>query len=233
MDNYLNWTFDHRMHQKPDCDFYTRMTELLAQRPEASQNQHCYFILPNYSFNHQNPEIAGQEKLVIGKLSVQKRLERKKWIYDIRRTDSTSGESICLQITMNNNAYMSLTEQRIVSYSINGKTVSGHNKDNIAFSPFLTSIYGIPQLIRKYRRGIAHFSLMDSHGQIRAAQKIGPLGSDFLRIKGTNVEITGYCLIGYASPPSYWWIDNKKRLLIVSTPLLTYVAGSCSYPQPI
>lgn len=232
MGDYLNWTFDHRMHQNPNCDFFKKVTELLGQRQDEAHCQYDYFILPNYSFNHLNPGIMDQTDLVIGKLFLRKQPDQEKQIYDIRRIDSTSGENLCLRTVMNNDAHMSLEDQRILCQCINGKAVPAQHDDWSADGSFLTSIYGIPELIRKYQKDILDFSFMDRHGMIYSKQKLKKLRSDLLRIKGENVKITGYCLLGYANPPSYWWMDSKGCLLIVSTPLLTYVAGPAHMTKP-
>lgn len=228
MDGYLNWTFDYRMHQKPNCDFYQKVTELLEQRQCDAGNPYCYSILPNFHFNHLNPDITGQKDLVVGRLFLQKRLEQKKRIYQIQRIDSTSGETMSLLAAMNSDACMSLTDYRILRHSINGKTIAVKPDHHFLNNGALTSVYAIPELIRSSGGEIADFSFVDRYGQIHSAQKLKKVGSDMLEIGGTQIKITGYCLLGPANPPSYWWMDERGNLLIVSTTLLTYAAGPSS-----
>ncbi len=67
--------------------------------------------------------------------------------------------------------------------------------------------------------------MVDKSGQVFENCRITAIGTDKISLGGREEQISGYCLAGTGYPPSYWWLDTSKRVIVVSTILLTYVLG--------
>ncbi|HBA47419.1 MAG TPA: hypothetical protein DCZ91_06405 [Lachnospiraceae bacterium] len=93
MERYLNWTFDYRRHQGAGCDFYGRVTELLARENRDGGRWREFSVLPNFGFNHQGLE-DGKTDTAVGSLWIERQLEQSEWIYKVRREGGTSGEKL-------------------------------------------------------------------------------------------------------------------------------------------
>ena len=247
----LHWSFDYNQGaQKPD--FANELITLLqgyqtrSQDVEAGQIKHTYRILPNFWRGYSGRNRPG-DSLSIGSAVIQRHKKNDKlWSYNVQYKNSTSGENLLLQFRCNDEDYRTLTGNWKANVTNSGQDIyanielKGEIKNdkqiklcfnrtaiNIRMENHslpLTCNWGlydvIPAIADSLRtKGSAvEISLIDDLEQLRPKCQIGYLDSI-----QDPIPLAGYYLYGTGLLPSYWWVDESKNVVIVSTVFETLV----------
>ncbi len=245
MDRYLNWSFDHNYHQEENCDYSKKFFECLENgRKYAWDSPELHYsILPNFCFSHKCPNIQNQEQMIVGELEIMRRKDGSVICYHVKYQDSTSGSRICLRYSVSDNLERTMLPfMEITRSAVHEETVSFRLEDEKAVLDYgdfsyctgsfrkqdrqdIIQIYSLADSLMENSMEKRIFSMVDKSGQVFENCRITAIGTDKISLGGREEQISGYCLAGTGYPPSYWWLDTSKRVIVVSTILLTYVLG--------
>ena len=70
------------------------------------------------------------------------------------------------------------------------------------------------------------FSILEDLEYLRTGSRFRRLETWVLPVGGTPRTLSGYCLSGTGSPPSYWWVDGAGNTVLISTIFSTYILES-------
>lgn len=245
MSSYLNWSFDHNYHQEANCDYGKMLFSCLENNEQYLTESPVlhYSILPNFRFNHKCPKIQNQEEMKVGELEIAREKGNGLIYYDVIYQDSTSGSRVCLGFEVYDNPKRTMMpSMEITRSAVHEETVYFRMAENIPMLDYgnfsyctdnyqkenkqdLIQIYSLFDSLPENRMANRVFSMVDKSGQVFENCQMREIGNDKIILHGKEEVITGYCLSGRGYPPSYWWVDSAKRVVIVSTILLTYVLG--------
>lgn len=253
---HLHWSFDYN-HGAQKPDFANDLITLLqgyqtkTQDVEAGQIKHTYRILPNFWRGYSGRNRPG-DSLSIGSAVIQRHKKCDKlWCYNVQYKNFTSGENALLQFQCNDECYRTLTGNWKATVTNSGQDIyanielKGEIKNNEQISLCfnrteitigmendalpLTCNWGlydvIPAIAESLRtKGSAvEISLLDDLEQLRPKCQIGYLDSI-----QDPIPLDGYYLYGTGLLPSYWWVDESKNVVIVSTVFETLVLDEYS-----
>jgi hypothetical protein len=243
MKKHLNWTFDYNRNQETGVDFSMKIYEILNEcKVSGYEKRAQYLILPNFRYNHQNPNILTNHDLVIGELIICRDKEENNWNYRINGFDSTSGNEFHMEFLTADEESRSLdkdwlmTMVKPVNCSIAGKidkskiyvTQKSSAGDSVELSEqnYSGKVINYFTLIDLFTNDwiLKHkFNLIDDSNNVIKNAGVQFLEEDEILINGSKVTIRGYCVSGRGFPPAYYWVDPEGRVIIITTRLLTYV----------
>lgn len=252
MGKHLHWSFDYQAQQLPGVDFAAKIYECIERAPSKSDSRK-YAILPNYWFNHQGPSILSTDDLVIGELEISsKRSAEGSWQYDVRQEDTSSGECLRLQFECRDDLYRSLkggfeinasvdANSSYSSYHCKGQLIPKtdttevrlQHSSGLSFSagqapsaePILCeySLFDTLPSLAAGAGGGQSFAILERLERLYTGHRTGHLQNDVLTPSLRELPVRGYYLRGTGTVPSYWWVDEHGRVVIMTTTLFTYV----------
>ncbi|TDF95502.1 hypothetical protein [Paenibacillus piri] len=249
MENHLNWSFDYRSHHVPTVDFYTKFNQMIEEKKPEPGVIH-YAIMPNYSFNH-FPGICNMDELLLGELRIERRKKADGWSYHVRQKDSSSGEALELSFSCEDNHFRSLKDRfelsasiqsndLFKSYSLRGQIFRESDRADVKLLHSSGTSFSAGQaplsqpLISEFtlfdtlpvlagQGGVQEFALLERLERLYPHQRLGHLQEDILSSGTKKMRIQGYYLHGTGTIPSYWWVDEQQRVVVMTTTLFTYV----------
>ena len=217
--------------------------------------KHIYQILPNFWRGYKRDN-AQEESLSIGAVTIERQLDHKNLLhYNVQYDNTTSGENLNLHFCCQNDIYCSLngswrveannrcsdnystltwegyiTAEKEIQHIVNGFEICiGTMESSLPLICNWSLFDVIPNLAEKIKKSgdKEKIVLLDDLEQFRPKCKLGYLDSIDL-----PMPLDGFYLYGTGVLPSYWWIDKKKDIVIVSrvfdTLVLTEKTGSIS-----
>lgn len=243
MKEHLNWTFDYNRNQETGVDFSSKIYEILnGYQVSDYWNTASYAILPNFRYNHQNPNIRSNKDLILGELTICRDKKGDRWNYKVHGFDSTSGCEYQVEFLTAEEERRPLQEEWLmtslkpVTCSVTGTLKDGkidvvQKRDgngqlalsNQDYSGSVISCYALIDLFASGRTIDGTFTLIDDSNNIIKDAQIQFVEEDEMAIDGKNLRIRGYCVFGKGFPPTYYWVDPEGRVIIITSRLLTYV----------
>lgn len=243
MKKHLNWTFDYNSNQEPGVDFSRKIYEILSGCDLSDYKKTAsYFILPNFRYNHQKPNIRSNEDLILGELSILRDKINNNRSYRIHGSDSTSGSEFHVEFLTSGEESLSLLENWSVTFlKPVSSTITGNIKNGKISVTQKSAGYNELELSSQDSGGIVinyyalidlfagdwilnhRFDLIDDSNNVIRNAEVQFIEEDEIPINGRQVPIRGYCVSGRGFPPAYYWVDPEGRVIIFTTRLLTYV----------
>lgn len=213
---------------------------------EKHSIKHVYRILPNFWRGYQRRN-AQEDTLSIGNAII----ERQKcnddiWNYNVHYQNTTSGEDLRFEFCCQDECYRPLrdswrvdaqnscsdTYSRLmwdgylssdaeVQLRINGAEITAGTVDNTLPLTCNWALFDvIPGLAEKMKESgdDVDIALLDDLEQFRPKNRIGYLDST-----QSPISLDGYYLYGTGVLPSYWWVDAKGNIALVSSVFETFV----------
>ncbi len=212
----------------------------------TQSTKHVYQILPNFQRGYKRSG-AQERTLSIGSVIIERRKENGDiWNYDVRYQNTTNGEDLQLCFCCRDESYRPLHE----SWNVNVLNCCSDSYSKLAWDGFLTEdaevrlrINGteinvgtvdnslpltcnwalfdvIPALAEMMKKSgdDVDIILLEDLEQLRPKTRLG-----FLDSTQFPIQLDGYYLYGTAVLPSYWWVDAKGNVAIVSSVFETLV----------
>ncbi len=251
LSDHMHWSFQYDgRSQRPH--FCRQLMDVLRQQ-DRSQDGDRYAILPNYWKGYKRAdEMAEGVDLAIGEAAIDKRREASgNWRYDVRVLNTTSGENLHFDFCCADDDFRTLldtwrvraingagdgyrtftcegriADRQQVALVVNGVTLPVGRFDQ---SPDATCNWAlfdvIPRLAPRLKASGERVSLgiLEDLEKVRAPACIGFLEDWVMPLDGGALELSGFFVYGAGMPPSYWWLDQRPRVVIASTTFQTFV----------
>ncbi len=259
----LHWSYDY--DSGAQAPLFGRHVERLLARalsPAHRENdgRQCYAILPNFWSGYKSAaEIEADGGIAIGDLDLRRTRDADNcWNYEIRRTNSTSGETARYRFRTRDDPLRSvdggwafrsdqsgsgtfdgLEAKGLISggrvlLTMSNRTIEiGRSDPADGIVPFWAisdwGVSGAGEIMDA--DGFDHVAVLENMSRLRRGvsfRRVGQWTQD-LPASGLQIAMQGFMLSGQGLPPVYWWFADNGRLLVVSTTFQTYVlAGAGS-----
>jgi hypothetical protein len=212
----------------------------------AHSTKLVYQILPNFHRGYQRKSEQSGE-LCIGMVIIEReKVNANIWNYNVRYQNTTSGEDLQFCFCCRDESYRPLheswrvdvqnsysdiyselksdgflTEDAEVRLRINGTEINVGTVDSSLPLTCNWALFDvIPALAEKMKKlgDSVDIVLLEDLTQLRPKNRFG-----FLDSIQSPIQLDGYYLYGAAVLPSYWWVDAKGNVAIVSSVFETLV----------
>ena len=225
---------------------YDDKSELTSEHAKDSHTRHVYQILPNFwrgYIGRKKPE----ESWGIGSVIIDRYKDRENiWNYSIQYQNYANGEDLRMQFGCRDECFRCLDDSWQVSASNSGQD----SYSNLEWKGFISEDYELKININNTEIMIGkvdnslpltcnwslfdvmpaladsliidgnsiELSLLDDLEQYRPNCRIG-----YLESTQTPLTLNGFYLCGTGVLPSYWWVDKKGNIAVVSNVFETFV----------
>lgn len=219
---------------------------------EARTHRLRYVTLPNFLINsgyEQDKESAIRERS-IGYAEITRTRKTGGGIrYEVHHENTTSGEEVRLAYDCDAGPLRALTGGWTIQAShhgdgdcsgiaLAGRILPGQSQTEIQIrhesgvawiagkvpcQKKVTCNWTLFDLIPDVKGGVEDFALLDGLEVLRPANRIVPIKGFTLGLEGRKLVVSGYVVYGSGHPPSYWWVDEEKRVVAMSTIFSTLV----------
>lgn len=248
--DHMHWSFQYDgRSQRPH--FCRQLMDVL-RREDRSQDGDRYAILPNYwkGYKRADEMVEGVD-LSIGEAAIdRRRVASGNWRYDVRVSNSTSGENLHLDFCCADDDFRTLSDtwrvraingagdgyrgftcegrmkdRRRVALSVNGVTLPVGRFDPSYAATCNWALFDvIPRLAHRLKASGERvlLGILEDLEKVRAPASIGFLEDWVLPLGDSALELSGFFVYGAGMPPSYWWLDRRPRVVIASTTFQTF-----------
>ena len=245
--DHMHWSFQYDgRSQRPH--FCKQLMDVL-RREERARDGDRYAILPNYWKGYKRAE-GGD--LAIGEAAIDRRRDASgNWRYDVRVSNSTSGENLRFDFCCADDGFRTLsgpwrvraingagdgyraftcegrmTDRQRVALVVNGVTLPVGRFDLWQAATCNWALFDlIPHLSHRLKASGERVSLgiLEDLEKVRAPAYIGFLEDWGVPLGDGALELSGFFVYGTGMLPSYWWLDQQERVVIASTTFQTFV----------
>jgi hypothetical protein len=213
---------------------------------EGCYTKHVYQILPNFWRGYKG-RVAQQDTLHIGTAIIERQKDSNGvWNYNVQYQNVTSGEDLQFQFHCKDQCYRPLcdswhvdaqnscndaysrltwdghlTSEAEIRLRFNGTEIVPRTVDSSVPLTCNWALFDvIPALAEKMKESgdDVDIALLDDLEQFRPKNRLG-----FLDATQSPISLDGYYLYGTGVLPSYWWIDAKGNIALVSSVFETLV----------